>query len=112
MDQPTSVDDVHDGVDALVLSVFESMRAAATADPTNPVDTGVIQQKLTSVCNSIDCLVGINRTDAARKEALQQITSDYQNARERTIELERRLREIQGSVNRRIDEIVDNCSHS
>lgn len=112
MDAQTSVDDVHDGVDALVLSVFEAMRAAATPDLKAAVDTAEIERKLSSVCNTIDRLVGIDRTNAARKEVLQQTTADYQAARERTLELEERLRAMQASVSKRIGEIVDSPTSS
>jgi hypothetical protein len=115
MDQEsTTIDEIHDSVDALVLSVFEAMRLSAASisgSGSEPnIAVAAIHEKLLGTCSKIDKLVGIDRSSEERTAVLHQLSTDYQTARDRTLCLEKQLLDIQASVDARIARIVDNPS--
>lgn len=106
-----TVDEVHDRVDALVLSIFEAMRSASGLTPSAESSASNIPDKFLSINDAIENLVGINRTNVQRVELLRDLSAKYEAVKGRTIQVEAELLAMQDSVNARIEhELCDLAS--
>lgn len=98
----TTVDDVHEHVDGLVLSVFEAMRTACQNDADLETGRTSILQQYVAAQSVIDNLKGISRSSTERITALNDASLKYKAAKKRIIDLEEMLRKNKEDIDGRL----------
>eukprot|EP00428_Durinskia_dybowskii_P071351 CAMPEP_0170407522 /NCGR_PEP_ID=MMETSP0117_2-20130122/28292_1 /TAXON_ID=400756 /ORGANISM="Durinskia baltica, Strain CSIRO CS-38" /LENGTH=111 /DNA_ID=CAMNT_0010664775 /DNA_START=76 /DNA_END=411 /DNA_ORIENTATION=+ len=98
-----SVDDIHDLIDSLELSVFEAMRKVANEGANVNDSADIVKEIYSSVCSAVDNLSGINRTHAEQLAILQELSKKYEATRNSVLELEGKLLETKHEVDKRLE---------
>jgi hypothetical protein len=98
-----TVDELHDQIDGLVLSVFESMRAASGASPQVDQDSAVIMGKYAAACQTIENLVGINSTEADQLATLRDLSDRYAASKSRALSIQEKLLALKAEVDEQLE---------
>lgn len=100
----TSVDKVHDEIDGLVLAIFEGMRTCHENVGTSVEQSAAdnIAVKYNATVDSIQKLVGIDRSEADQLKHLAELSIKYDLSKSRVLQLESTLIEIQRSVHEQL----------
>ena len=105
--KPVGVDDVHRGVDALMLGVFEAVlgHEAVTAEPTADARAAAtaakcreIMEKYTAVHMAVNNLAGIDKTEDQQEEEILQLSQQCQAARRRILDRVDELKQRRDSI--------------
>jgi len=97
-----TVDEMHDQIDALVLSVFESMRNESGPTPVVDADSKLIAQRYGDVCASVDRLIGIDRSEAVQMNKLTELSTEYEASKTRILHLESQLNDIKSQIDAKL----------
>ena len=120
----TSIDDVQDALDRLVLNIFEAVRShpvalQAISDTSIQMGEEERQQKLQMVANdkgnaiidaykhalsTVDRLAGIDRSREEQEKMLQDLSDQYASHRENVIKLEQKLIQLGNTVDQKLEE--------
>ncbi len=124
-DTATSIDDIQDALDRLVLNIFEAVRshpAAVQAISDNlsvQMSEDERQLKLQMVANdkgnaiidaykhalsTVDRLAGIDRSREEQEKMLQDLSDQYASHRENVIKLEQTLIQLSNNVDQKLEE--------
>ena len=101
-----TVDDLHDRIDSLVLTIFESMREATQNDSNNIPSASLIQEKLKETIESIDNLVGIDNTEEKQMEKIKELSAEYEQTKQSVIKLEKQLIHVKNVVDNALENSV------
>lgn len=98
-----SVDDIHNSIDQMVLSIFETMRVANLGEPENPQAhaQGILAHYKT-ILNSIDNLSGISKSPEFLSGQLENISQEYEECRKDIFELEDKLQHLDTELETRL----------
>lgn len=96
------MDELHDQIDALVLSVFESMRNESGPTPGVEADSKLIAERYGSVCDSVDHLIGIDRSEAAQMNKLAELSTEYEASKMRILHHESQLNAIKNQIDAKL----------
>lgn len=101
----SSVDAVHDGIDKLILTIFDAMRnEEVTADSANQA-AEVILAQYKSVKSNIENLPGISSTDEQLDLDIQAAQIECEKARSRILSLDNKLKDLGKAVDSRLLEV-------
>lgn len=102
----TTVDDVHDLIDKLVLSIFETMRTS----PDNYYDSDAIAANVGTIYKqtvaAIDNLTGINHKEEEQLATIKSLSEAYDESRKQVLLLESELIRLQNSVDIKLQEAM------
>jgi hypothetical protein len=105
----SSVADIQNEVDALVLSIFDAMRngTAPGTDKTFAVsESEKIYKLYENGCKVVDNLIGINRSQTDQLEELDFLSKEYAATKDRILELERQLQSSQKLINEELQKAL------
>ena len=97
-----SVDQLHDQIDAMVLSIFESMRNESGATPSVQADSKLISTRYKEACNMVDNLIGINVTETEQMTELAELTDSFEASKARTFILQAQLCELKREIDEKL----------
>mmetsp|Transcript_7251 Transcript_7251/g.12057 ORF Transcript_7251/g.12057 Transcript_7251/m.12057 type:complete len:127 (+) Transcript_7251:116-496(+) len=106
----TSVDDLQNQIDQMVLTVFEAVRNASSADADPSDQAGTILDLYNNAVNSVDSLVGIDRKEAEQLQQLDELSSSYEASRSNVLLLEQELLTLKCSIEDVLLKNLDNES--
>ena len=100
--KPKTVDELHDQIDAMVLSVFESMRNESGPTPAVEADSKLVATRYGEVCSSVDRLIGIGQSEAEQLNKLANLSSEYEASKSRILQLEAQLNTIKNQIDAKL----------
>lgn len=123
-DTVTSIDDIQDALDRLVLNIFEAVRShpaavQAISDTLIQMSEEERQQKLQMVANdkgnaiidaykhalsTVDRLAGIDRSREEQEKMFEDLSNQYASHRESVIKLEQTLIQLSNDVDQKLEE--------
>lgn len=101
----SSVDAVHDGIDKLILSIFDAMRnEEVTSDSSNQAAETILSQ-YRLVKSSINNLPGINSTNEQLDLDIQAVQIECEESRRRILALDDKVKDLGQAVDKRLLEV-------
>lgn len=107
-----SVDKLHDAIDGLALAIFEGMRSCYDTTDSTAAQTASssIAVKYKATVQSVDRLVGIERSEADQLELLSELSCKSEESKSRVLELERALIKMQNNVDQQLQKAASCAS--
>lgn len=110
MSEEVTLDKLQDGIDAFMLSLFESVRQKTEGvDP--EVNAKNVLEKYNSVLSSIDNLVGINQTKEEQVSELRRVSELCEQKRASILRKEKELKDLAASTDKEIHQVSVGCLH-
>ena len=107
---PTTIEEIQDCVDKLVLNIFEAARGHSDLSSGPQRSENLISVYRESV-NSINRLVGIDKTKVQQELYLAELSTEYEGLKKDVLELEAKLKELIESTDQELDSLLDYQSH-
>lgn len=114
---PKSVDEVHDLLDSLVLSVFNTVRGhgEVSGDGSNlqavqQANSEVIRETLESTLTAIDNLVGINSTQVQQEQILSAQSEQIASLKAHILQLEEQMRARKSEIDGQLNTVLSNSA--
>jgi len=114
---PKSVDEVHDLLDSLVLSVFNTVRGhgEVSGDGSNlqtvqQANSEVIRETLESTLTAIDNLVGINSTQVQQEQILSAQSEQIATLKAHILQLEEQMRARKSEIDGQLNTVLSNSA--
>jgi len=113
----TSVDEVHDLLDTLMLSAFNTVRghAEVSGDGTNlqtvqRANSAAIHEKLVATLTAIENLVGMQSTQVQQEQILSEQSRQISALKERILQLEEQMRARKKEIDVQLNAALNNAA--
>ena len=106
----TIIEEIQDCVDKLVLNIFEVARGHSDLSSGPQRSENLIAVYRESV-NSIDRLVGIDKTKVQQELYLAELSTEYEGLKKDVLELEAQLKKVVERTDIELDSLLDYKSH-
>ena len=106
----TIIEEIQDCVDKLVLNIFEAARGHSDLSSGPQRSENLISVYRESV-NSINRLVGIDKTKVQQELYLAELSTEYEGLKKDVLELEANLKKVIESTDQELDSLLDYQSH-
>lgn len=107
---PTTIEEIQDCVDKLVLNIFEAARGHPDIS-SGPERSEILIKIFEESVDSVNRLVGIDKTRVQQESYLAELSAEYEGLKKDVLELEVELKKVVEVTDHELDGLLDYQSH-